>query len=408
VGVFRYIAFDAAGKRYRGLVEAHSPEEAREKLRAQRLFASKVSSGDGGPAQAGRLPALRALFRRDRSAELALPLRELATLLAAGVPLAQALHALANESESGGVGAVLRGVRERVLRGESLSEAAAGYPGHFGPVARNMMAAGEASGDLEGTLGVLSEGLLRRRELAGKVTSALVYPGVLALISLAVVVFLLSYVVPRISDVYLETGAALPVPTRMLLAVSGWFESYWMVAVLATALVFILLHLGLRKEQLAARWDRAKLGLPFVGTLFRKQCVADFAGTLCGLLKAGVPLVEGLRVTSSTLKNRVAAREVRLVADEVEVGKEVSQAVRAKGVFPETLAEMMGAGEESGEMVELLEILSRDYQHQVEAAAERACRALEPLVVVLMGGVVLFIVLSVLLPIVRMSQLVRF
>jgi len=406
--VFQYMAFDVAGKRHRGLVEGDSPEDARERLRIRSLFVSKIRARQDSGAPSGRWTALLDLFQRERSAEMAMPLRELATLLSAGVPLVQALGALASQAEGGGIEGVFRGLRERVLQGESLSGAAAGFPRYFGPVACNMIAAGEASGNLDVTLRRLSEQLLRRRELMGKVAGALIYPGILAAVSLGVVAFLLSYVVPRISAIYVETKAPLPVPTRLLLSVSHLFESYWFVILLLLIGASVLVRLGLKKERVATAWDRAKLRLPFLGPLYRKRCVAEFAGTLSGLLQAGVPLVDALRVTGGVLGNRVVAREVRLVADEVERGGEASRSMREKGVFPQTVAEMMAAGEESGEMVELLETLSSDYERQVEMTADRACRALEPLVVIFMGSMVLFIVLSVLLPIVRISQLVKF
>lgn len=407
MAVFQYVAFDAAGTKQRGLVEADTARDARERLRGRKVFVSVISACEEGAARKGLGRGLGTLFRRDRSGDLAMPLRELATLLSAGVPLAQALEALANQSESASVERVFRGVREQVLAGESLSEACARYPRWFGPVARNMIAAGEETGNLDAALRRLSGQLLKRRELMGKVASALVYPGILAAVSFAVVVFLLSYVVPRISRVYLETGATLPLPTRILLGVSAFAETWWPAVLAALAAGYLLLRAGLRHERTAAAWDRTKLRLPFVGAVFRKQCVAEFARTLCSLLQAGVPLVEGLRVTASTLGNRLVAGEVRRVADEAERGGEVSRSVRERGIFPETVAEMMAAGEESGEMVDLLEALAEDYEHQVEMTAERACRALEPLVVVFMGSVVLFIVLSVLLPIARLSQLVK-
>lgn len=408
VAVFRYVALDVAGKKHRGLVEGDGPADARESLRRKKLFVSKISPCQGEGAPPSKWAALRGLFDRDRSAEMAMPLRELATLLSAGVPLVQALGALANQSENSRAEGLFLGIRERVMRGESLSAATAAYPRYFGPVAQNMIAAGEGGGGLDGALRRLSEGLLRRREIMGKVSAALVYPAILTTVSLAVVVFLLTYVVPRISRVYLETGASLPLPTQVLLATSAFFESHWVAIFLTFLSGCFLVRVGLRNERLATAWDRVKLQLPFMGTVYRKRCVAMFSGTLCGLLQAGVPLVEALRVTAGTLGNRVVAGEVRRVADEVDIGGEASQALRRNGVFPETLAEMMAAGEESGEMVELLETLSTDYEHQVAMTAERACRALEPLVVVFMGSVVLFIVLSVLLPIVRISQQVRF
>ncbi|MFO8007383.1 MAG: type II secretion system F family protein [Candidatus Brocadiia bacterium] len=383
----------------------HSGESG-DGMRSYPPTARAVPPGKRGYARRARA-ALRALLGRDRSGQLALPLRELATLLAAGIPLVESLEAIADETESRRVASVLTGLRDRILGGYSLSGAAAEYPAYFGPAARSMLEAGEISGELDAAVRRLSSDLMRGREIRARVTGALVYPAILAVVSAAVVAFLLAYVVPRVSAIYTATGVALPLPTRVLLAVSGFVSSHWFALVLGAVLAAVGLRLALLHEGVALRWDGLKLRLPFVGKVFRKRCVAEFCGTLCGLLEAGVPLVDALRVTSGTLPNRLAAREVRRVAAEVERGFDGSQAVRAGRTFPKTVAEMMAAGEASGEVEELLRLLADDYARQVEVTAERACRALEPLVVVLMGGVVLFIVLAVLLPIVQVSQVVQ-
>jgi general secretion pathway protein F len=407
VAVFRYIAFDALGRRRRGLVEADTPESARESLRRRRLFPSDVRTGRRA-VRAGVQRVLADWFRRDRSGDVALPLHELATLLSAGVPLAQALSALAEQAESRRVERVLRSVRGAVLQGESLSRAVERHPSHFGPVARNMIAAGETGGDLAGALRRLSSELLRGRELRSRVLSALVYPAILSVVSACVVTFLLVYVVPRIAAIYAQTSVSLPRPTLLLLATSDVLRAHWPLALLALVAVWALFRIALRDPGAAVRWDGVKLRLPFVGAVFRRHSVAEFSGTLGGLLQAGVPLVDALRVTADTLPNRCMAREVQRAASEVEHGHGASGAVRGRRVFPATVAEVIAAGEESGELAELLRTLSDEYSRQVAAAADRACRALEPLVVILMGGVVMFIVLAVLLPILRVSQIVGF
>jgi general secretion pathway protein F len=411
MAVFEYIAYDAAGRRQRGLVEGSSARDARDRLRERQLQPARVRERDSPSAEGGlshRWQRAASAWRRDRSADLALPLRELATLLKAGVPLAQALGALASQAEERGVEGVLRSLREGVLRGEPLSDAAGTHPRHFGPVTVNMLAAGEASGRLGAALMRVSDRLMLRRRIRGQVAGALVYPAILGVIGVAVVAFLLSYVVPRIAGIYLETGAMLPRPTRLLLAVSGVFADGWPWLLVGAIALVVGVRLALRTERAGMAWDGLKLRLPFVGAVYRRHCVAEFARTLSALLATGVPLVDALRLTAGTLKNRVAADEVRRVAGEVEVGSDASHALGAKGVFPRTVAEVMASGEESGELESLLETLAGEYERQVELTAERACRALEPLVVVLMGGAVLFIVMAVLLPIVRISEVVSF
>ncbi|MFO7892088.1 MAG: type II secretion system F family protein [Longimicrobiales bacterium] len=403
--VYRYIAFDPEGNRHRGLLEADDAHEVRARLKARELFASEVTAG-GRAEAAGWRRAVGRLLRRDRSREMAMPLRELATMLSAGISLVAGLEALAEQSENRRVERVFRALKAGVSRGESLSEAAGAHPEYFGPAACNMLGAGETTGRLDRALRRLSDDLVRRGRLTGRVAAALLYPAVLAAVSTAVVAFLLAYVVPRIAAIYTETGVELPRPTRVLLALSGFFSSHGTALAGVLVLLVVAFRLGLTDERFALRWDGLKLRLPFVGVLLRKKCVADFCSTLRGLIEAGVPLVRALRVTGGTLSNRLVASEVREAADEVERGHDASTAIRHKRVFPATVAEMMAAGEESGELSELLAAVSEDYEHQVETAAERACRALEPLVVVLMGGVVLFIVLAVLLPIVRVNEVV--
>ncbi len=407
MAVYQYVAFGPDGCKHQGLVEGSSPREVRRSLRGRDLYVAVLAERAAEGRPRGWLKALAGTLVADRSLGLALSLRELSTLLGAGIPLERALEALAEQSEDAGVEAVLRDLRGRVLRGESLSDAAAAEPRYFPPVLRSMIAAGEASGELASVLRRASDALMLRREVKGKVSAALVYPAVLLAVSTGVVAFLLVYVVPRISAIYVQAGAQLPFATRVLLGVTDFFQGHGLALVASLVGVVLGLRYALRQEKVALPWDRVKLRLPFLGAVYRKRCVAEFARTLSGLLATGVPQVDALRLTAGAVGNRAVAAEVRDVAREVECGRDASGALRGGSVFPPTAAEMMAAGEESGELVELLEALAGDYERQVEVAAERACRALEPLVVVLAGGLVLFIVLSVLLPIARLSQVVQ-
>ena len=399
---FRFEATDAAGRIERGLIEADSARAARSTLRGRGLVPLAVD----GVATAGERPALLRR-RRFSGAQLALATRQLAGLLAARLPLAQALGATVEQAENRGVREVFSAVRSEVVAGHRLAQALGRFPAEFPEVYRATVAAGEESGELAGVMDRLAAYLEEREALRGKLLAAFIYPAVVTAIAVAIVVFLMAYVVPQVVEVFRQTRQALPWPTRLMLGTSEFLRvaGLWLAA--GAVLALLALHRWLRRPGPRAAWHRALLRLPLVGRIVRNVDAARFAATLATLTRAGVPLLRALEAARATLGNVVLAGAAGEVIAAVREGSPLARALAASGAFPPVLVHLAASGEATGELAEMLARAATNLSREVERRALVLSTLLEPLLVLAMGAVVLAIVLAVLLPIIEINQLVR-
>jgi general secretion pathway protein F len=402
--VFTYKALKDDGAPETGVVDADSPKEARLKLKGRRLHVTDLVATErgGAVAKGGRRP----LFQRRRPEQVALVMRQMGTLLGSGVPMVGSLSALIDQVEHRDLKAALMDVREKVSQGGALSDALAGHRVHFPDLAVNMVRAGEAGGNLDRVLVKVADYLHSQNRTRAKVTAALTYPAIMLVVGTGVVAVLLTYVVPKILEVIQKQGnAALPLPTEILLLVSGFMGAYWWL-ILAGIVALGIAYGQARKTKGGRLWiDTQKLRIPVVGSLLRKAAVSRFAITFATLLESGLPVLEAMGVVRRVVDNELMADTLDKIRTKIAEGADIATPLKQSKVFPPVVGYMIGVGEESGRLEELLKKTAQAYDEEVEVAAQKLTSMLEPLMIVIMAFMVGFIVLSILLPILQLSNL---
>ena len=411
---FRYAAADDSGKEQSGLIEADSARAVRQVLRGRGLVPLTVE-----PVVAeGQKAALQlSLGRRLSQTELAVLTRQLASLLGAQLPVADALTVMVEQSEKPQIRELMAAIRTDVLAGSSLSSALARHPRQFPGIYRALIAAGEESGKLGSVLGSLADYVEERAKLQQKITLAFVYPVIVTLVALAVVVGLLTYVVPQVVQVFANTKQALPWLTRALIALSDFVRSYgWIVAVLLVIGFFVVRRL-LKVETIRLAWHQRLLRMPVVGVLTRSLNTARFASTLAILAGGGVPMLRALQAAGETVSNLAMRARVLDATQRVREGFSLARALRAGGdedkrpgatrLFPPVLIHLIASGEATGKLPEMLGRAADIHAREAERRAMFFTSLLEPILILAMGVVVMLIVLAVLLPIIEINQLAR-
>ena len=398
---FDYVAVDGAGRTVTGSVEARDLALARDQLGRKQLMPLEVQLGRGvsrtgttGPARGTRLDA-RAL---------ALATRQLATLIAV-VPVEEAVRTLALQAEKPKVRRCLEAVHKGVVEGRRLSEAMGEQGRAFPPLYRAMIAAGESSGALQPILERLADGLEREQEVRGKVITALVYPAALAVVALAVITALMTFVVPKVVDQFTSMNQQLPLLTRIIIGISHAMRDWGWVAALGLVCAGALAGLALRRPALRLRADTALLRLPVIGRLIRDLHAARMARTLSTMIASGLPVLEGLNLTARTVSNTRLAAATRTMAEVVREGGSLSGAMRRADVFPPLLVHMTASGEGSGRLEPLLDRAADYMDREFATFTAVMLSLLEPGIIIVMGGVVALIVLSILLPILQINTL---
>ena len=398
---YRYTGISRAGISRKGTLEAESPVLARRKLHAEGVF--PLTLQEGLPARKGRyLPSL--LRRADF---LPLLTRQLSTLVGAGVPLVGALQSVTTQVDDPESRQILVDLQEAVRGGATLARAVESHPGTFPNLYSSMVRAGEESGTLPLSLSRLADHLEGQARTRNRVRSALTYPLLMAVVAALVVVFLLTFVVPKIVGIFSHLGQALPLPTRILIGVTDVLAaSWWALLLLAAGAV-----LGIRKYLSTERGVKARdtllLRLPLLGRLELLSALSRFARTLSTLISGGIPVDRALRIVAPVVGNAVITERISASADRVVEGATLSESLRPHPEIPPTLVQMVAVGEESGTLGDLLFRAADAMDEETNARLSRLLALLEPLIILVMGTVVAFIVVSVLLPLLDISQIVR-
>ncbi|TSE31489.1 type II secretion system inner membrane protein GspF [Tepidimonas charontis] len=399
---YRYEAIDARGRRQRGLIDADSPRAARTLLRARDLVALSVQEAQ--PAAAQRRRWGRAPLAGERRATWT---RQLASLVGAGLPLERALASLAEEAETPHERELVAHLRAEVHAGSPLATALAAYPRTFDDSYRAVVAAGEASGRLGTVLERLANELEAATALRQRLLSALLYPAIVTVFALAIVVFLMTYVVPQVAQAFSSGRRALPALTVAMLHASA-FLRHWGWSVLALAL---LVGAGLawarRQPVLRERLDRAWLAVPVWGRLSRQVDLTRLTATLALLTGAGVPLLRALHTAGATVRNHALRSDVAHVLTLVREGAPLAAALATRAAFAGPLVTFARLGEQTGQLSATLQRAAQQMAADVQRRTLRLATLLEPALIVGMGVIVLLIVLSVMLPIIQLNQLVR-
>jgi general secretion pathway protein F len=396
---YRWEAVDAHGKLRRGHLDAASARAARDRLRADGLTPTAVESASarGDPLSHLRLPP----------EQVSLLTRQLATLAQSGMPLDQALAAVAEQADDARAEKIVGALRNHIATGESLPAALARFPRTFAPLYRGLVAAGSESGRLPEVLARLADYLEARAALRQKFTTALIYPMLVTVIALGVIAVLLTFVVPQVVAVYQQGRQTLPWLTRALIATSDFFRAtgwFWLAAFVAALVAFAAAD---RRPSFRARWHAWALRLPGVGKLLRSLDTARFASTLAILVGSGAPILRSLDAAGDVVRMVPLARAARAASALVREGVTLSRALKEQKVFPPVLIHLVANGEQSGALAPMLERAAGELEREAERRLVWVTALLQPALIVLMGVIVLVLVLAVMLPIVSMNQLVR-
>ncbi len=403
MAVFDYKALNGKGDQVAGIIDADSAADARSKLRRRNLFPTAVTKSEE-KVDLRSDQAISRIFKRVKAGEVAVFTRQMATLLASGLQLVQALNALIDQLEKSPLKRVVIKVRDRVNAGQSFAESLKGFPRIFPPLYTNMIQAGEAAGALDVVLERLADLTEKNVRMRNHIRSVMVYPLLVALIGVAVIVFLLVNVVPTITSIFAETQQALPIPTVILLNISDFMRGYWWALILIAAGLYLLFNFWKNGRRGRTVIDRVKLRLPLFGPLVRKIAVVRFSRTLATLVASGAPLIESMRIVSSIVNNTVISSAIGKAIEAIRAGQSIAGPFRRSRVFPPIVVHMIAIGEASGSLEPMLEKIAQSYEDEVETTVSALTSLLEPIMIVIMGVVVGYIVLSILLPIFQMSQ----
>ena len=405
--VFEYTGLNAKGKKASGIVDAESAMAARQKLRGSSIFPTAIAEVHGKVAvkkdrRYFKTPALT----RIRAAEVTMMTRQLATLMGAGFPLVPAIDSLVTQTRSSALKKNMAKIKDSVVEGNSLAQALSLFPGTFSDLYVNMIRAGESSGTLEIVLERLADIMEAQQQLKTKITSALAYPILMSLFGAGVLFFLMAHIVPTITAIFAEMNQVLPAPTRFLIRLSTFIQVYgWSLLALLAAVLGTLLIVR-RTDGGRRLLDILKLWLPVLGPLLKKLAVARFTRTLGSLLENGVSMLSALMIVKNIVGNTLIGDAIERTTEDVSKGQSLAGSLDKQQIFPGLSIQMIQVGEQSGALENMLYKIAEVYENEVESSILRMTALLEPVMIMVMGVVVGFIVLSIVLPIFEMNQLV--
>lgn len=411
--VYEFKGFNDAGKAITGVRDAESAKALRSLLRRDGIFLTEVTAerqSAGAQAAVGtarNLKLKQLLVGRISADDIAILTRQLATLLHAGIPLVEALNALIDQVEHERLKTVVTQVKERVNEGASLADALAEHPRAFSNLYVNMVRSGEHSGALDVVLVRLADFTEAQARLRSKIMGTMMYPAIMMGIGGLIVVVLLTVVVPKISQMFTDMGATLPLITRILIGGSNLVTTYWYV-LMALAGLGVWAFLKWKKtEQGTKKVDGWLLKMPIFGPLIRMLAIARFTRTLATLLKSGVPLLTSMGIVRALVTNTILGKVIEDARDAIREGESIAGPLKRSGEFPPIVYHMVAIGERSGQLEDMLINVADAYDSQVETRIGALTSLLEPIMIVMMGGVIAFVVFSILMPILQMNTLMR-
>jgi general secretion pathway protein F len=412
--VFEYTGLTEAGKNVRGLRDAESAKVLRQLLRKDGVYLTESRAAEAGeqPGEQktgmAREVDVAALFGFSgvSSQDLAIATRQLATLISAGIPLVEALTALVDQIEHPRLKRIMGAVKQKVNEGSSLASALAEHPKVFGDLYVNMIRAGESSGALDVVLVRLADFTEAQAQLRNKIIGAMLYPAIMVVVGIVIVSILFVVVIPKVTKIFDDMNVTLPWTTRLLIGLSTFARDYWYVIVLSVPLAIWGIRRYLRTPKGRAAWDRTQLKLPVFGELVRMLAISRFAKTLSTLLASGVPLLTAMDIVKNIVSNTVLSSVIETARDAIREGESIAAPLKRSGQFPPLVYHMIAIGERSGQLEEMLQNVARSYEAQVDMRITALTSLLEPVMIVLMGGGVAFIVFSILMPIMQLNTFV--
>ncbi len=406
--VYEYSALDSNGKKMKGVLDADSMVAARQKIRQAGRYPVDIRETVPKARQSkkGGFFSLQS-GPRVKQQEIHVATRQLATLLGAGIPLVPALTGLIEQTTNKTLQTIFTQIKDSVNEGNSLTSALSEHPRLFSRIYVNMVRAGEASGSLDVVLERLAEFGERQQALRSRITAAMIYPIFMALVGTGVLFLLITFIVPSITKVFSDRNQILPLPTTILINISGFLQSYWWLVLLLSAALAAGIRIFIRRPEGRRTWDKLKLNLPILRDLNIKIAAASMGRTLASLLQSGVPLITSLQIVKNILNNVLLAEVMDEATAELEKGKSLSGTLRGNKYFTPMLVQMIAVGEQSGALEKMLEKAADSYEKEVETKIMAMTSMIEPVMILVMGLAVSFIVVSILLPIFEMNQLIK-
>ena len=408
MAAFEYVALDERGREKKGVLEADTARLARVHLRNQALTPLEVHEVSGREKESSGGAAPKTNFRGGiKTGDLALFTRQIATLSAAGTPLEEALSAVSKQSEKPRIKSLILSVRGKVLEGHTFASALKDYPKVFPEIYQATVSAGEQSGHLDAVLERLADYTEDRQAANATVKKALIYPSMLVVASILIVSFLLAFVVPQVVQVFDGMGQELPPLTQFLLASSAFVRNYGLVLAILIIAAIIAFNRAMKNEGFKTKVHSLLLKIPLFKKLIRGFNTAQFARTLSILSASSVPVLEALDISSEVITNRPMRAAVQTAAVQVREGATLGASLERTGYFPPMLLHLIASGEQSGQLDSMLEKAATHQERELNSLMAVFLGLFEPIVILIMGGVVLMIVLGILLPIFEMNQLVN-
>lgn len=412
--IYEYKGYDQKGKSVKGSLDADGVKALRVLLRKEGILATDVFEASGaqvgGPKSKfgflGRQIKFEGLFKGVSISDIAQSTRQMAILLQAGVPMVGSLNALIDQIDNEKLKRIYSEIRSSVNEGSSLADAMEKHK-IFSSIYINMVRAGESSGALEVVLERLADFMEGQAQLKSKIISAMVYPAVMAFVAFAVMIVMLTTVVPRIAQVFIRAKVQLPLMTRMLIGTSNLLSSYWWILLIIFGGLIYGFIRWKKTSNGRAKWDQLSLKFPIFGNITQLVSVARFSRTLSTLLASGVPLLASLQIVRNIVSNDVLEKAIDKVRDAVREGEDIATPLKRSGCFPPMVTHMIAIGEKSGQLETMLTRIAVTYEQQVQLKVTTLTALLEPLMIVIMGGSVGFIVMSILTPIMQMNTLVK-
>lgn len=406
--VYEYTALDKGGKNKKGIIDADSPMGARQKLRASGIFPVDVRTTVSEPgAEKTSQRSIATLFKRVRPGEISAATRQLAILLSGGITLVSALDAIVSQVTNPVFKKVLAQIKESVNEGNSLAVSLSQHPKDFSPLYVNMVRAGEASGSLDLVLDRLAELSEHQQALKGRLRAAMAYPLFMFAVGSLVLFFLMTFVVPNITRIFDEMHQLLPLPTLVLMGVSHFLKSFWWLLLIGCGGALVMARRLILTRKGRYVWDRIKLRFPLLGPIHMKTAMGRFSRTLGSLLSNGVPLLSALDIVRNIVNNTLIRDAIDDAISDVKSGGALSASLSGNRWFPPIAIQMISAGEQSGALEDMLGRVADVYEREAESQTLAITSMLEPVMILVMGVTVGFIVVAILLPIFDLNQMIR-
>ena len=406
--IYDYKALSSDGKNTKGLVESDSLKNARMKLKKQGLMVTDISERNAVKKTASGANASGGLFGpRISQEEIAIMTRQLASLIKANIPLVDALTALTEQIESAGMKTVLSQVRDAVNEGTSLAKSMSAHPKVFDNIYMNMVEAGESSGTLGLVLLRLADLKEAQTRLRRKVVGGMTYPIIMFVVAMGVLIAIFAFVIPKLQAIFVSMNKALPATTQALIWMSENLLNYWFILLMGVIGILVGFTKYINTTGGRSKWDRFKLEAPVLGRVTRMVAINRFAATLATLLGSGVPILGAMSIAKNLVGNVHIAKAIEDARSNITEGQSIAEPLRRSGEFPPLVIHMIAIGEKTGELPAMLKNVSDSYDEQVTVAIDSMTALLEPAMIVFMGGTVGFIVVSVIMPLMEMSNLSR-